>query len=96
MPKAAASVLHAVADHSAVLVSIPLQAIIETRSTRVVRSMEEADWKNLERSMADFDWEKLRQETAEDALNHFLDVLWLYIEKFIPQREIKNRKGTHP
>ena len=96
VPKASASVLHAVADHRATLVRVPLPAAVEAQSTRIVWSLDKADWANLERGMAGFDWSIVRQGTAEDALNHFLEVLWLHIVKFISQREIKNHKGTHP
>ena len=42
------------------------------------------------------DWRPLEQGTAEDAVNYFLEVLWLAIVKHIPQEEIMCKKSSHP
>ena len=77
-------------------IKIPLPKNVEARVSRTVWCLQKADWKNLKVGLTDFDWENLNKGTAEDALNHFLEILWYHLVKFIPQINVESRKGTHP
>jgi len=50
----------------------------------------------LQKDLPEMDWRPLEQGTAEDAVNYFLEVLWLAIVKHIPQEEIMCKKSSHP
>ena len=40
-------------------------------------------------------WDVLDRGTAEDALNYFMEILWLMLAKHIPRRIIHNMKSSH-
>ena len=41
-------------------------------------------------------WEILHRDTAEDAINFFLDVLWTLLVKYIPRKNVRYAHSTHP
>ena len=42
------------------------------------------------------DWKPLKHGTAEDALNYFLDILWICLTKHIPRETVKRTRSSHP
>ena len=46
--------------------------------------------------MANHDWEGLREGSCEDAAILFMTVLWTYLCSYIPFREVKMKKKSHP
>ena len=54
------------------------------------------EWQELQTSLRDFEWSELRNGSAEDALNYFLDILWMQLRKFIPFKIIREKKQAHP
>ena len=81
-----ACVLPRIADHQAVLVKLPLPEMKEVSIAREVWRLKDADWNKLKEDLEAIDWEPLRHGTAEDALNYFLDILWICLTKHIPCR----------
>ena len=96
IPKSTATVLPLIADHSAVLVKLPIPEVLEKSFTRTVWDLKRAEWSKIEHELNVFDWSSLRQGTAEDSLTYFLEVLWNLLIKHIPRKDIVSRKSTHP
>ena len=78
------------------MVKIPSPKFLESKTTRTVWCLPKADWNSLDAALQGFDWRDLGKGTAEDALNCFLEVLWFYLVKYIPQIRVETRKGIHP
>ena len=96
IPKATASVLPCIADHSAILVKLPLPEVLEKSFTRTVWNLRKPEWKKLEQELDAFNWAALRNGTAEGSLLYFLEVLWNALVKYIPRKDIVSRKSTYP
>ena len=95
IPSCSITVLPYIADHKGVLVKLPLPEVLESSVAREVWLLTKADWSKLRKELLAYDWNGLQKGTAEDALNHFIEVLWLHLVKHIPRRKIKTRK-TNP
>ena len=93
---ATVKILPSIADHKGVLVQLPMSAINEIEISRTVWDLKKANWQEIENEIVQFDWQLLGRGTAEDAVNLFLDVLWCVLVKHIPQKQIKNKRSTHP
>ena len=50
----------------------------------------------MKMELANADWEPLRRGTAEDALNYFLEILWICLIKFIPREKVTRTRSSHP
>jgi hypothetical protein len=96
MPKNATKILPLITDHKGVLIQLPLPNFLEKQHTRMVWKLTKANWKDLKTELKAFDWTKHSLGSAEDALNYFLEVLWTLLCKYIPRRETKDIKSTHP
>ena len=95
IPKARVSVLPKIADHKAVLTKLPFPEVLEKSVKREVWILAEADWNALKGDLISFDWRRLHDGSAEDALDFFMEVLWLHLLKHIPRRQIETVKRTH-
>ena len=70
--------------------------MLEKRISREVWILSKANWSSLREDLENFDWRRLEEESAEDALTFFLEVLWLHLTKYIPREITENRKSIHP
>ena len=96
LPDCDVKVLPTIADHNATLASVPLPAVTCKTIVRQGWILQLAKWQDLQTSLRDFQWTELRKGSAEDALNYFLDILWMQLRKFIPFRTIREKKQSHP
>ena len=85
-----------IADHKMVLRYFPVPEIQSKRIVRYGFSIKKANWKELKRSLKEMDWQKLQKDTAEDALNYFMEILWALLCTHIPFEEINFVKTSHP
>jgi len=93
--KTTVKVLPMIADHRSVLAKLPLPAAMERKVAREVWMLAKADWKQLRKELGEFDWSQLHVGSAEDALQYFLQVLWLHLVRHIPRRRIEVTKHSH-
>ena len=93
---AKADILSYIADHKGVLVKLSLTAVSETEIKREVWDLKNADWKALHKELSEMDWSSLKKGTAEDAVNLFHELLWFLLIKYIPRKEVKCKKSSHP
>ena len=70
--------------------------MLEQTEQRDVWILKEAKWEALKKDISDYNWHSLGDGTAEDALNVFLEVLWLHLVKHIPRRPLQIVKRSHP
>ena len=96
MPGVIVKVGSYIADHKSICAHIPIPEIKCQSITRYGFHLSRADWPALESALDAFDWQKLKRGTAEDALNHFMDVLWVHLCTHIPMNEFKMTKKSHP
>ena len=89
-------VLPYVADHKGILAELPCAEILQMAFEREVWHLASADWNGLEEAMNVVEWHALGNGTAEDALAYFQEVLWLHLVKYIPRRNVKITKRSHP
>ena len=71
----------------------------EIESKTIIRygfKMDDANWKDLKRDLKNMNWDELKHGTAEDALDFFMDHLWLLLCTHIPYQEIVFHKKSHP
>jgi len=85
-----------IADHKALLIKLPLPIILEQAERRDVWILKKANWEALKKELQEWDWHLLRNGTAEDALQIFLEILWLHLVKHIPRRQLDIVKRSHP
>jgi len=52
-----------------------------------------AKWQELQSSLRDFEWSELRKGSPEDALNYFLDILWMQLRKYMSFKIIREKKN---
>jgi len=93
--RATVAVLPLIADHKSVLTKLPLPEILEKKVEREVWILAKADWKQLQNKLLEFDWKRLHTGSAEDALEYFLQILWLHLVRYIPRRKIEVVKRSH-
>ena len=67
-----------------------------TQVVRPVWHFKEAAWDNLKCELRKFDVSVLHKGTVDDALNHFMDVLSVLCEQYIPKRQKSIPKCSHP
>ena len=77
-----------IADHKFLLGTVPVPVIQRQEISRHAFDFRKAQWKKLRSALCETDWNKLEQGTAEDAFNHFMQVLWNQVCTYIPFREI--------
>ena len=65
-----ATVTRFIADHKGILIKLPCPEI-----QCEVWNMSRADWNDLRQSLADLDWKLLREDSAEDAVDMFIEAL---------------------
>ena len=85
-----------VSDHRSICAEVQLPSVQEQCIRRYGFQLSKAHWKSLQKTLEDYDWSDLEKGNAEDAVNHFLEVLWLFLCSYIPYREIKEVKKSHP
>ena len=85
-----------IADHKLLMASIPIPEIISLPVAKKSFDLKKARWKDLEKALANHDWEGLREGSCEDAAILFMTVLWTYLCSYIPFREVKTKKKSHP
>ena len=96
LPDCNVKVLPTIGDHNAIMASVPLPAVTSKTIVRQGWILQLAKWQELQTSLRDFEWSELRKGSAEDALNYFLDILWMQLRKFIPFKIIREKKQFHP
>ena len=91
-----AKVLPKIADHAAVLVTVKLPAPCVSTSRRVVWDFAKADWPALNAALESFDWQQLLGNDVHEAVEGFARVILDTASRYIPQRLLEERKGSHP
>jgi len=94
--KSKASVLPQIADHRGIMTRLPLPEVLESQQSRVVWILKKANWGAITEELKNFEWSGLDQGSAEDALNHFLEVLWQTLLKHIPRKTATAKRSSHP
>ena len=85
-----------IADHKFQVAHLPMPEIESKTIIRYGFKMDDANWKDLKRDLKNMDWDELKNGTAEDALDFFMDHLWLLLCTHIPYQEIVFHKKSHP
>jgi len=85
-----------IADHKFLQVSVPVPETNSKIITRYGFQMARAKWSQLENALNSVEWTQLQRGTAEDALNFFMETLWVLLCTFIPYKKINFEKKTHP
>ena len=80
------SVLPSIADHHIVLSRLPIPEVLEKKVVREVWHLRQAKWTELETELANYDWSKLDSGSPEDALDHFMHILWSLLVKYITRK----------
>ena len=75
LPECRVKVVHAIADHKAILAQVLLPEISKKTVTRYSWKLDQANWEDLEKDLQGIDWQNLSQDTAQDALTYFLEML---------------------
>jgi len=96
IPKCSSKVMPYIADHRGVMVKLPTPEVLERSVAREVWILKKANWRDLEDDLGKYNWQGLSEDSAESALEHFLEVLWLHLVKHIPRTQVTNKKSTHP
>ena len=96
IPNCKTTVVPYIADHRGFLVKLPGPEVLERSVEREVWILKKANWGELEEDLGHYDWCALNEGSAENALQLFLDVLWLHLIKHIPRSKVNNYKSTHP
>jgi len=96
IPSCSITMVPYIADHKGVMTTLPLPEVLESIVSREVWMLKKADWRSLKHELRSYDWTCLDKGTAEEALDHFMEALWLLLVKHIPRKKIETRKCTHP
>jgi hypothetical protein len=65
----------AIADHRGVLIKLPIPEVLERTVDREVWVLKKAKWKELEDDLEKYDWRQFNEGSAENGVEHFLEVL---------------------
>ena len=89
-------VLAKISDHNAVLVKfdvgIPVSAVVK----RTVFDYSKADWEAVRRDLAGHDWTPMDAQDVDSAERHLHLQIFATLRRHIPEREISERKSSHP
>ena len=85
-----------VADHKFLCTSVLVPEVKAKTISRYGFHIKRAKWSQLESALDNVDWSPLQRGTSEDALQFFMETLWLLLCIFIPYTEIKIEKRSHP
>ena len=85
-----------VADHNLVEVELPLPLPKVKTLQRQVWRWDLADWAGLKNALQQLSWETLREGSVTDAAQHFHQTVLNTARDWVPQRTVKEPKGTHP
>ena len=96
MRDASATVLPAIADHSCVLVSIPLLVHSAQSLPRQVWDYSSADWVRLEALLHDHNWNYLVDCDPSAGAEHLTQDIMGHAHTCISQRFIRGKRATHP
>ena len=89
-------ILPAIADHKILYVSLNIPMPESISFSRKVWCFKDTDWKKMKQVLKSMNWNRLSVGSVDAATNYFLDFVWTLCEKYIPRREILERKSTHP
>ena len=84
------------ADHSAILVTVP--DVIEVRELppRVIWQFDDANWEAIRNNITTFDWGVLKEGTVNDALAILVECLETQMQSHVPSKIKEMRKCTLP
>ena len=90
-----ASVLDSVADHRSVLCELRLQTPKSQAISRKVWLYQKADWEGLKETLKETDWSFLNHSTIDEATVALTQKILAEARRFIPQKDIREEKGSH-
>ena len=76
-------VLPCIVDHNSLLAKLPTAEVLERIVKRDVWTLKDVDWKIRDHELHNYDWKRLQEGSAEDSFRSFLEILWLYLMKYI-------------
>ena len=91
-----ASVTHKIADHHGIVLRMPLELPIVKRIPRMVWHLREAKWQHLIYELKSVDWSILEQGNVDDSATLLQSILLGFCRKYIPWRQIEDKKSSHP
>ena len=90
------AVLPKVADHSMLLVTLEIPHPSARFITRQVWDFKKADWDGLKTSIRNIEWHALLNGGADEAARTMTETLLSNARRFIPQRQLREEKSSHP
>ena len=91
-----ARVVPGVSDHNMIETTVNFRMPETHVVERKVWDYSHADWEGLRANMVDISWEFENRNDPSAAAQHFTDQILKVMNDFIPQRNLKERKTTHP
>ena len=90
-----ARVLESIADHRSVLCEMRLQVPETQAISRTVWLYQKADWEGLKDTLENTDWSFLKEGSVNDATVAITQKVLSVAREFIPQKVIREEKGSH-
>ena len=91
------SIVQKFADHSCVVSKIEITAPKTHDVVRKVRDWKRVNWERLNAEYSLINWKSLIEKTpADQAIQNVLDKIVEVMEEHAPEREIKEKKRSHP
>ena len=91
-----AQILSQIADHKALLITVPSVMPESVNIYRDVWHFKGAAWKNMRCELAACSWTCLERGTVDEAVNQFMHILHNSCVRYIPKGTIAMEKQTHP
>jgi hypothetical protein len=85
-----------IADHIAILGTLPLPVPQEVTQTRTVWQFAAAEWECLKDDLANQDWALMQDMDAHEGELYLTSTILSAASRYIPQRTMHEHKSTHP
>ena len=96
LPRTKVEVSGVLADHNAVLASIPMQISELNVQRRRGWNFAKANWPALKRALRDIDWSFVHTDALDQATEKFSLKLLIAAQQYIPLRVFTENKSQHP
>ena len=96
IPGTKAKTLPAIADHKLVIAEVDFKVPEQAVVTRTVWQYAKADWERMRSILEEIDWGHMYEQTPHEAADHLTKTIASVAEQCIPQRQLRERKSTHP
>ena len=85
-----------IADHSGIVLQVPIPAPQVKRIPRIVWHFKDARWKHLQSELRAIDWHFLEDGSVDQAVSDFSSILHGMRRFYIPWGKLEERRSTHP